>query len=480
MYSEHRPTEHEKVNEPGEHGRPHEAVNEHIYDRYDTTVLKIGRDGLEKSESHLQAEGGTQLVEFNARADSAPANGYESVDQAIRSEYADVSDPMEDPNVRDTAGETAVEQVAHPDYRNRVRDRVLLVSLGIGGFVSMVGVIAGGAYGAYSLVNLLSAGKDRKDNAKKPPPDQPPATPVEVAATAQGTSSILVAWKASEGSARYEVHRGADKVADVPADGRVPSWLDTGRAPGTKYCYRVVAVNALGRSTPSNEACATTMVAPPPVPATPTGLSVRAVAGDKLKVAWNASSGATEYILRRRPASELSQGKVVATVPADSVAPAFTDAGLDVATQYCYTVSARNSGGESAVSDFVCEETFNHCRLAAEAILDLWVSLPEDAFWKAMQALITTDRPSFDCQWNMVMVCYRLAAKTVPPVLDTPSVIQAQVDNALARYRVANDTLALYQAVAGLNIRGREPGRDEKLNVLVRAISSILGRPPPA
>jgi hypothetical protein len=254
--------------------------------------------------------------------------------------------------------------------------------------------------------------------------------------------------------------------------------MNTGLTASTRHCYTVVATNAKGKSAPSGQVCTNTLALPPPVPATPGVLSGKAVAEGQIEISWNASTGATAYVLRRRLASEMSNGTVIATVTATVVRQTYCDTGLPKATQYCYTVAAKNDAGESPASDFICVQTFNTCRLASEEVLAKWVALPEATYWAAMIALIEVDNPSFDCQWNMAMVGYRLAAKSASPVLATPEAIQGQVDALLAAYNVDKDTLTLYQTVSVLAIRGRELGRDEKLNLLVRTISNILGQPP--
>ncbi len=82
-------------------------------------------------------------------------------------------------------------------------------------------------------------------------------------------------------------------------------------------------------------------------PAAPTGLT--ATAGDtQASLAWAASSGATNYHVKR---STTSGGPY--TLVSSPTATAFTDTGLTDGTKYFYVVSAVNSVGESADSSEV-------------------------------------------------------------------------------------------------------------------------------
>src|SRR2546430_8009476 len=63
-----------------------------------------------------------------------------------------------------------------------------------------------------------------------------------------------------EGGFRIERKTGTDGAfSEIAVTGaNITSYVDDGLAPGTLYCYRVLAFNAIGTSAPSDEACATT------------------------------------------------------------------------------------------------------------------------------------------------------------------------------------------------------------------------------
>ncbi len=77
----------------------------------------------------------------------------------------------------------------------------------------------------------------------------PPSVPQNVTATATTSPDVTVAWSAStdnQGIASYEVKRGADVVATIPAG--TTSWVDTQTAPNTSYTYAVRAVDLSGNT----------------------------------------------------------------------------------------------------------------------------------------------------------------------------------------------------------------------------------------
>jgi hypothetical protein len=82
-------------------------------------------------------------------------------------------------------------------------------------------------------------------------------------------------------------------------------------------------------------------------PATPTGLT--AIAGNvQVSLTWNASSGATSYLVKRATTS----GGPYTTIATNSSA-SFLDTGLANGTTYYYVVAARNAAGDSANSSQV-------------------------------------------------------------------------------------------------------------------------------
>jgi 1,4-alpha-glucan branching enzyme len=81
-------------------------------------------------------------------------------------------------------------------------------------------------------------------------------------------------------------------------------------------------------------------------PPQPQNLSIASVTTNQISLVWDVASAATGYIIKRG-------GTQIATTSTN----AYTDGGLAVGIQYCYTVAATNIGGVSADSTSVCATT---------------------------------------------------------------------------------------------------------------------------
>ena len=176
----------------------------------------------------------------------------------------------------------------------------------------------------------------------------PPASLTAAAANAQ----VSLSWPASTGANGYHVKRStasAGPYVGVACPAGL-SYVDTGVANGTTYFYVVSASytggpDAGGESANSISASATPQSSSPP--AVPTGLA--ATPGDtQVALAWNASSGASSYNVKRATTS----GGPYTTV-ASPTSTTFTNTGLTNGTTYFYVVTAVNSSGESGASSQV-------------------------------------------------------------------------------------------------------------------------------
>jgi 1,4-alpha-glucan branching enzyme len=81
----------------------------------------------------------------------------------------------------------------------------------------------------------------------------------------------------------------------------------------------------------------------PGAPSTPQNLTASTAGTNQISLVWNASGGATGYIVKRG-------GTQIATTSVTN----YLNTGLDVGAQYCYTVLATNIGGVSAESAQAC------------------------------------------------------------------------------------------------------------------------------
>ncbi len=173
-------------------------------------------------------------------------------------------------------------------------------------------------------------------------PDAPTA-PTNLKAEAIEDEMINLTWDAVEGAKVYYVYQGNIKLITVAETTHRVTSLQAGK----EYCFTVTAVNDGGESPKSEQACATTSVEEGvEKPAAPQNLTVMALVPGELTLTWDAVEGAEEYNI-------YGGGEYKGTLTQTSVD--ITD--LDANTQYCFTVTAVNTGGESGHSNEACETT---------------------------------------------------------------------------------------------------------------------------
>ena len=121
------------------------------------------------------------------------------------------------------------------------------------------------------------------------------------------------------------------------------SFVDTGLAPNTSYCWRLYAeLNSV--TTRYSEFCATTTLAKP---AAPVITNPSPATTNSLHVSWPNIAGNTGYLLERKTGAGGTYA-TVATLAADT--PSYDDAGLSTATNYYYRLSVQNVAGWSLAS----------------------------------------------------------------------------------------------------------------------------------
>ena len=178
-----------------------------------------------------------------------------------------------------------------------------------------------------------------------------PAAPANLAATT-GNSQATLTWSNSIGATGYVVQRASatgGPYATIAGGVTTNSYTDTGLTNGLTYYYVVAATNSSGIGPQSAEAAAA-LSALPPLP--PAGLS--AVPGDSVvALTWNASAGATNYILLISTNSDESNSNLVST-PNTS----YLDIGLNNGTTYYFAVSAAGPYGQGVPSASVSATPF--------------------------------------------------------------------------------------------------------------------------
>ena len=195
-----------------------------------------------------------------------------------------------------------------------------------------------------SKVYFLSVDNFRLSQVVVP---EAPAAPV-VTATAASSSTITLTWAAVEGATSYKVYQGEEVLATVTET----TYTVTGLEAEKEYCFNVTAINEVGESAKSENACATTLeegndpIAPEPeVPSAPK-VKAEATSDTTIVLTWNPVMTATSF-------NVYSDTIVIATVTETS----YTVSGLKANTEYCFTVTAINENGESAKSENACATT---------------------------------------------------------------------------------------------------------------------------
>jgi fibronectin type 3 domain-containing protein len=166
--------------------------------------------------------------------------------------------------------------------------------------------------------------------------------PTGLTATALSPTQIRISWTASPGATGYNIYRDAGFIKSVASTSIVDSPLTA----DTTYCYAVSSINAAGEaSDKSSQVCAMTRSAGPPVP---TGLiATTNVTPLRVTLTWTTSLGAVRYNIYRDGTFLLGATGAQAT-----------DTAVAAQTNYCYTISAVDIGGnESAQSEPKCIST---------------------------------------------------------------------------------------------------------------------------
>lgn len=240
------------------------------------------------------------------------------------------------------------------------------------------------------------------------PDTQAPTAPSNVQATPVSQSQINLTWTVSADNVsvnRYIVRRNGVEVGSS----FTPSFSDTGLSPGTTYSYRIVAVDGASNvSTESTPAASATTLAPDTAPPTvPTSLTATAQSSTSILLTWEPSTdniGVTGYRVYR--------GGVLA---GSTTVTNFTSTGLNSETEYTYTVSAVDGGGnESAQSG------------AASATTEVAPALPVDDLevWLRADTGVSIN-DSLVYQWNDQSGNGRHASQVTlgdqPRIFTTPS-----------------------------------------------------------
>jgi large repetitive protein len=173
--------------------------------------------------------------------------------------------------------------------------------------------------------------------------------PSNVTATATSTTAINVTWTDnSTDETGFSIERktgDSGTWAEIGTVGaNVTAFSNSGLTLNTTYYYRLRAFNALGYSSYSNQASATTfaVVAPSTLTATP-------ITDTQINIAWtDNSTDETGFRIERKTGSAGTWAEIT-TVGANVTA--YANTGLAAGTNYYYRVRAYNATGNSAYSN---------------------------------------------------------------------------------------------------------------------------------
>ena len=213
----------------------------------------------------------------------------------------------------------------HYFYRYLTTKRALLWKNGPYDIYNMTGTGSSMAY-----VNQLQLGMTVSST---------PTVPQNLVAVATGASTIALSWNTVGVATSYNVYSNGQLLANVEGT----TYTVEGLTADTEYCYTVAAVNGELVSDASTEACAKTTA---PAPSAPTGLVATADV-TTIALSWNAAETAVSYNVYKGT-------DVIATAVTETT---YNVQDLTPETEYCFTVTAVNAGGESAASEAVCATT---------------------------------------------------------------------------------------------------------------------------
>lgn len=170
----------------------------------------------------------------------------------------------------------------------------------------------------------------------------PPATPTNVTAVANGSTSISVTWTAVSGASSYGVYRslksgGPYTLVSSPTNA---SYTDSSINLATWYYYVVKAVAGPYSSSNSTQASAQT------TPGAPSGLRATVSGSSEVGLSWFATDGATSYEVKRGSSSGGPYTQIATTT-----STTYADYNVSGGTSYYYVVAAVDAGGAGPTSN---------------------------------------------------------------------------------------------------------------------------------
>ena len=186
---------------------------------------------------------------------------------------------------------------------------------------------------------------------------QIPGVPTSLAITTASTSQLNLSWSDGSGSGStdsYTIDRSLSSMSgysQIASGVTATSYNDTGLSAGTRYYYRIKAVNTEGSSAYSSIANRFTL------PIQVGGLSASAVSNTQINLSWNNPTGTEAGYKIERSTSSGSGYSQIATTTSTS----YNATGLTLNTTYYFRVRAyTDPGGNGEYSDYASATTQNN------------------------------------------------------------------------------------------------------------------------
>jgi FtsP/CotA-like multicopper oxidase with cupredoxin domain len=185
-----------------------------------------------------------------------------------------------------------------------------------------------------------------------------PAAPTNLSASLQNGPAVNLTWKDNAiNETGYVVERSADGGVTYSAVGTLHanavSYSDTTVAPGSRYTYRVKAVNGTAYSGYSN----TVQISTPAIPAAPTSLQGYALNGrttDTALLFWRSSGTVTSFVVQSATDNSFTQNLTTNTITyAAYQNNRYRQTGLTKGITYYFKVQAVNQSGASPWSTVI-------------------------------------------------------------------------------------------------------------------------------
>ena len=155
--------------------------------------------------------------------------------------------------------------------------------------------------------------------------------------TWEGIGSTYIVLRKAEGETSYSKMKETEET----------SYTDTSVVSGTKYSYKVRAIDANGKTLGTSKAKSITFIAAPKV-------SSVSVASGAIKVKWKKVQGAEAYRVLRKTRN----GKW--TKLGDTTGLTYTDKTVEIGTTYSYTVRCINADGSKNTSAYTSGKTLTY------------------------------------------------------------------------------------------------------------------------